>query len=71
MRSFWLVAKREYRRTVVRRGFLIMTVAIPLGMAALIVLAILIEGMGADNRPIGYVDYSGTLGPRATCQPAR
>jgi ABC-2 type transport system permease protein len=63
MRSFWLVAKREYRRTVVRRGFLIMTVAIPLGMAALIVLAILIEGMGADNRPIGYVDYSGTLDP--------
>jgi ABC-2 type transport system permease protein len=40
-----------------------MTIAIPLGMAALIALGILVEGMGADNRPIGYVDYSGTLDP--------
>jgi ABC-2 type transport system permease protein len=63
MRNFWLVAKHEYRGTVVRRGFLIMTIAIPLGMAALIALGILVEGMGADNRPIGYVDYSGTLDP--------
>lgn len=63
MRSFWLVAKHEYRRTVVRRGFLIMTAAIPLGMAALIALVILVEGMGADNRPIGYVDYTGSLDP--------
>ena len=61
MRSFWLVAKHEYRGTVVRRGFLIMIIAIPLGMAALIALAILVESMGADSRPVGYVDYSGTL----------
>jgi ABC-type Na+ efflux pump permease subunit len=63
MRSFWLVAKHEYRGTVVRRGWVIMTIAIPVGMAALIALVILVEGMGADNRPIGYVDYSGTLDP--------
>ena len=63
MRSFWLIAKHEYRRTVVRRGFLIMTVAIPLGMAALIALVVLVEGLGADDRPIGYVDYSGTRQP--------
>ena len=58
-------------RTVVRRGFLIITLAIPLGMAALIALAILVEAMGADNRPLGYVDHSGMLASRATCQPAR
>ncbi len=63
MRSFWLIAKHEYRKTVIRRGFVIMTIAIPLGMAALIGLAILVESMGADSRPIGYVDYSGTLDP--------
>jgi ABC-2 type transport system permease protein len=63
MRSFWLVAKHEYRGTVVRRGWVIMTIAIPVGMAALIALVVLVEGMGADNRPIGYVDYSGTLDP--------
>jgi len=63
MRSFWLVAKHEYRNTVIRRSFVLMTIAIPLGMAALIGLAILVEGMGADSRPIGYVDYSGKLDP--------
>ena len=61
MRNFWLVAKHEYRGTVVRRGFLIMIIAIPLGMAALIGLAILVDNMGSDSRPVGYVDYSGTL----------
>ena len=63
MRSFWLIAKHEYRNTVIRRGFVLMTVAIPLGMAALIGLAILVEGLGADDRPIGVVDYSGALDP--------
>ncbi len=63
MRSFWLVAKHAYRSTVVRRGFVILTAAIPLGMVALIVMGILVGGMGADERPIGYVDYSGTLDP--------
>ena len=29
MRSLWLVARHEYRRTVMRRGFIIGTVAIP------------------------------------------
>ena len=61
MRNLWLVAKHEYRRTVVRRGFMIMIFAIPLGMVALIALVIVVESMNADSRPIGYVDYSGTL----------
>jgi ABC-2 type transport system permease protein len=38
-----------------------MTIAIPVGMVALIALIILVESMGADDRPIGYVDYSGKL----------
>ena len=63
MRNFWLIAKQEYRRTVVRRGFVLLTAAIPIGMIALVALAILIEGMGADNRPIGYVDPAGRLDP--------
>jgi ABC-2 type transport system permease protein len=62
MRSFWLVAKHEYRRTVVRRGFVILTVAIPLGMAALIALAIVVNQSGQSNLPVGYVDEAGVLG---------
>ena len=61
MRSFWLIARHEYRRTVVRRGFIVMTAAIPLGMAALIAMAILVAGLGEDHRPVGYVDHSATL----------
>ena len=63
MHSLWLVAKHEYRTTVIRRGFLIMTIAIPLGMAALIGLVFLVEGPRNDSRPIGYVDYSGVIDP--------
>lgn len=61
MRNFWLVAKHEYRRVVIRRGFVILTVAIPLGMAALIALAILVEISGESNLPVGYVDQTGLM----------
>jgi len=60
MRNLWMIAKHEYRHTVVRRGFVLITAAVPLGMIALIVMAILVESMGADDRPLGYVDHSGT-----------
>ena len=61
MRNFWLIAKHEYRRVVVRRGFAVLTLAIPLGMAALIALGILMERLGENNLPVGYVDKAGLL----------
>jgi ABC-2 type transport system permease protein len=61
MRNYWLVARHEYRRTVVRRGFLIGTLAVPLAIAALIALVVVVENMGADERPVGYVDQAGLL----------
>ncbi len=61
MRNFWLVAKHEYRRTVIRRGFVILTVAIPLGMAALIALAIVVNQSSQSSLPVGYVDQAGLL----------
>jgi ABC-2 type transport system permease protein len=61
MRNFWLVAKHAYRHMVVRRGFIILTAAIPLGLALLITIAILIEVSGENNLPIGYVDKLGFL----------
>jgi ABC-2 type transport system permease protein len=61
MRNFWLVAKHEYLHTVVRRGFLIATVAIPLGLAALVAFGILVEGLGRSNLPVGYVDHASIL----------
>jgi ABC-2 type transport system permease protein len=61
MRNLWLVAKHEYRRTVIRRGFVILTAAIPLGMAAIIALAILVSQSGQSPLPLGYVDQAGVL----------
>jgi ABC-2 type transport system permease protein len=61
MRNFWLVARHEYRRTVIRRGFVILTAAIPLGMAALIALAIVVNESGQSTLPLGYVDQAGIL----------
>ena len=61
MRNLWLVARHEYRRTVLRRGFLIGTLAVPVGLAALVALAIIVETSGQDQRPLGYVDQAGVL----------
>jgi hypothetical protein len=61
MRSFWLVAKHEYLHTAVRRGFVISTAAIPLGMIALIAMVILAENLTKNNAPLGYVDQAGIL----------
>ena len=63
MRSFWLVARHEYLKTVARRGFLILTLAIPIGMAALIGLSIFAVSSGQNNQPLGYVDPAGALDP--------
>lgn len=61
MYSLWLVAKHEYRRIVARRGFIFGTVAVPLGLAALIAVGILAEELGRNRLPMGYVDHAGFL----------
>jgi ABC-2 type transport system permease protein len=61
MHNYWLIARHEYRNTVLRRGFILMTAAIPLGLAALVALTILVVRSGEDHRPVGYVDHSGIL----------
>ncbi len=61
MRNYWLVARHEYRRTVGRRAFLLLTLAIPVGIAALIALVVLIQTGGQSSLPIGYVDQAGIL----------
>lgn len=63
MNNFWLVAKHEYRRMVLRRAFVLTTLLIPLGMAAVIGLAILVGESTADKRPLGYIDHTHQLDP--------
>ncbi len=61
MRNLWLIAKHEYRETALKRAFLLFTFGIPLGMLALIVVAVMVEESGASPLPLGYVDHSGQL----------
>lgn len=61
MRNLWLVAKHEYRRTVFRRAFILITLAIPLGMGALIAATLFVELSGENDNPVGYVDQAGIL----------
>ncbi|MGA9351053.1 MAG: ABC transporter permease [Anaerolineae bacterium] len=61
MHNLWLIAKHEYRGTVFKRAFILLTLAIPLGMVALIALVIVIEVSGENKSPLGYVDNAGVL----------
>lgn len=61
MRNLWLIAKHEYRETALKRAFLLLTFGIPLGMLALIAVAVVVEESGASPLPLGYVDHSGLL----------
>ena len=62
MNNFWLIAKHEYKRIVFRRAFLLITLAVPLGFAALIgLIAFIEESEKSDLAPIGYVDHTGLM----------
>ena len=61
MGKLWLVAKREFLLRVSRRTFLVTTLAVPLGFAALIAIGAFIAIKSEDKRPVGYVDNSGML----------
>ena len=63
MRNYWLVAKHEYRRMVFRRGFLLATLLVPVGMAAIVFLAYLVETLAEDDSAIGYVDTPAIFDP--------
>ena len=64
MRDLWLVAKHEYRQTVVRRAFVLLTLAIPVGFLLIVGLVIVVERSGSSKLPVGYVDHSGLLDAR-------
>lgn len=62
MNNFWLIAKHEYKRIVFRRAFLLITLAVPIGFAALIgLIAFIEESEKSELAPIGYVDYTGVI----------
>ncbi|HYN41759.1 MAG TPA: ABC transporter permease [Thermoanaerobaculia bacterium] len=62
MRRLWAVLKREYRETVRKPSFLVMTVLAPFLMAALMVVPALLAVKGMGERRVAILDGTGRLG---------
>lgn len=61
MRKLWAVLKREYRETVRKPSFLIMTVLGPFLLAALMLVPALLASRGMGERRVAILDGTGRL----------
>lgn len=61
MRKLWAVLKREYRETVRKPSFLIMTVLAPFLMGALMLVPALLATRGLGERKVAVLDGTGRL----------
>lgn len=61
MKKFWLVAKYEYLRHVLRKRFIISILSMPIFMIFIIAMSFLSVLLQTNRTPIGYVDLSGVL----------
>jgi len=61
VRKLWAVLKREYRETVRKPSFLIMTVLAPFLMAALMIVPALLAERGMGERRVAVLDGTGRL----------
>lgn len=62
MRKLWAVLKREYRETVRKPSFLVMTVLAPFLMAGLMIVPALLAAKGMGERRVAILDGTGRLG---------
>ncbi|GAB4525332.1 MAG: ABC transporter permease [Anaerolineales bacterium] len=61
MNAFWWVAAYEYTRNVLRRGFLIALLSVPIWILVTMLIVIVMVSVENNTTPIGYVDHSGVL----------
>jgi len=61
VRKLWAVLKREYRETVRKPSFLIMTVLAPFLLAALMLVPALLAAKGMGERRVAVLDGTGRL----------
>jgi ABC-2 type transport system permease protein len=57
----WIIAQNEYKRHVVRRGFIMVLLSFPLMVGLMVVLIYFTVTMQNDTRPLGYVDHADVL----------
>ena len=61
MKKFWLIAKHEYLRHVLRKRFILSILSMPIFFAFIIAMGFVSAYLQYDRTPIGYVDHSGLL----------
>ncbi len=61
MRKLWAVLKREYRETVKKPSFLVMTVLAPFLLGALMLVPALLASRGMGERRVAVLDGTGRL----------
>jgi len=61
MKKFWLIAKHEYLRHVLRKRFIVSILSMPIFFAFIIAMGFISAYLQYDRTPIGYVDHSGVL----------
>jgi len=62
VRKLWAVLKREYRETVRKPSFLVMTILAPFLMSALVIVPALLATKGMGERRVAILDGTGRLG---------
>lgn len=61
MNKSWIIIKHEYRKHVLRKGFLLALFSVPLWILISIIFGLIAVFLTHNGTPIGFVDYSGLL----------
>lgn len=61
MNKLWRVSVYEYQRNVFKKSFLITLISVPLMIVLSFGTGFLLETLGDNDQPVGYVDQSGVL----------
>lgn len=61
MSKIWQIVKYEYRRHVFQKRFLFSLLSLPIGAAAMILVALIVAAFSIDTSPVGYIDRAGIL----------
>ena len=59
MKKLWAVGLYEYTRNVLKRSFLLVLLSVPLMICLNVVLVYVMESVGKNTAPVGYVDQAG------------
>ncbi len=59
MKKLWAVGLYEYKRNVFKRSFLLVLLSVPLMIGFNVVVGIVMESVGRNTAPVGYVDQAG------------